>query len=506
MKDHFTFENETYEFWPELNEQWEEERSRSFTTRGGPMRGGPTRGGARSKPLRSGRTGGPAAVQRPRPSSPKPKPRLKPRPRPGAWRGGGAWPAVLISDEPSTPPEGRVDSRVECSSENVRWVQSTLNRVMGLNLPVSGVVDVQTRSAVRSFQRQRGLPDDGIIGPPTERALIKAGSAPASASGDVPAPASNGAPPPASDDATTPDQEFAFEQFEAFDTGLAQEELETGINRNSAPYIRWVQQSLNRVMGLRLAVDGVAGAQTRSAIRNFQKRAGLQADGNLGPKTEAALIARGAGRPPAAKPGGVIEIPPVVICTGKPFDTLDQFSFDSFTLRKDPTKDHFAQVDAIAREIVARWLKSQPVLSVCLVGHTDDAGARAYNFGLGERRAKAVKKALCAALVKESNKAGRGDIPGKMTFAVTSSGEDDPATRSRTPIARGTNRRVQVFLLADKVPGETCDSPRPPPDFDLESCFDECNREFERCRQTSSLADCARKRGQCRRNCRGIPV
>jgi peptidoglycan hydrolase-like protein with peptidoglycan-binding domain len=501
MKDHFTFENESHEFWPELNEQWEEERSRPFATRGGAMRSGPARGGARSQTLRSGRTGGPAGAQRPRPSRPKPKPRPKPRPRPGGQRGGGAWPAVLIGGEPSAPPEGRV----ECGSENVRWVQSTLNRVMGLNLPVSGVADVQTRSAVRSFQRQRGLPDDGIIGPPTERALMDAGSAPAPPGGDAPAPTGNGAPPPASDDAPATDQEFAFEQFEAFDTGLAQE-FETGVNRNSPSYIRWVQQSLNRVMGLRLSVDGVLGAQTRSAIRNFQTRAGLQADGNPGPKTEAALIARGAGRPAAAKPGGVIEIPPVVICAGKPFDTLDQFSTDSFALRKDRTKDHFAQVDAIAREIVARWLKSKPVLSVCLVGHTDDVGTRAYNFGLGERRARAVKNALCAALVKESNKAGRGDIPGKMTFAVTSSGEDDPATRSRTPVARATNRRVQVFLLADKVPGETCDSPRPAPDFDLETCFNECNKEFERCRQTSSLTDCARKRGQCRRNCRGIPV
>jgi hypothetical protein len=182
MKDHFTFENESNEFLPELNEQWEEERSRSF----------PTRGVTRSQFPGSGRIGGQAGAKRHHPSHPKPKPRPKPRPRPGGLRGGGAWPTVLIGDERSVPPE----SRVGCGSETVRWAQSALNRVMGLNLPVSGVADVQTRSAVRSFQRQRGLPDDGIIGPPTERALVEASSK--SAPADADAPAGNGAPPPAS--------------------------------------------------------------------------------------------------------------------------------------------------------------------------------------------------------------------------------------------------------------------------------------------------------------------
>jgi len=42
-------------------------------------------------------------------------------------------------------------------------------------------------------------------------------------------------------------------------------------------------------MGLRLDVDGIVGAQTRSAIRSFQKSQGLAVDGIVGAKTEAAL-------------------------------------------------------------------------------------------------------------------------------------------------------------------------------------------------------------------------
>jgi N-acetyl-anhydromuramyl-L-alanine amidase AmpD len=61
-------------------------------------------------------------------------------------------------------------------SENVRWVQSSLNQVLGLRLPVNGLIDAATRSAIRSFQEQHGLPNDGIAGPEVRRALIEAKS------------------------------------------------------------------------------------------------------------------------------------------------------------------------------------------------------------------------------------------------------------------------------------------------------------------------------------------
>lgn len=42
-------------------------------------------------------------------------------------------------------------------------------------------------------------------------------------------------------------------------------------------------------LGYSLAIDGVAGAKTRAAVRAFQARAGLVSDGIAGPKTQAAL-------------------------------------------------------------------------------------------------------------------------------------------------------------------------------------------------------------------------
>jgi len=81
---------------------------------------------------------------------------------------------------------------------------------------------------------------------------------------------------------------------------VAGEVSSSGINRNSPAYIQWVQNSLNNVLGLRLAVDGNSGTQTRSAIRSFQRRAGLVDDGKVGAQTERALIAAGASAPSGA--------------------------------------------------------------------------------------------------------------------------------------------------------------------------------------------------------------
>jgi hypothetical protein len=49
-------------------------------------------------------------------------------------------------------------------SGRVRWLQTRLNQVLGLRLPVTGVLDPPTRSATRSFQKKHGLQADGAVG------------------------------------------------------------------------------------------------------------------------------------------------------------------------------------------------------------------------------------------------------------------------------------------------------------------------------------------------------
>jgi outer membrane protein OmpA-like peptidoglycan-associated protein len=60
----------------------------------------------------------------------------------------------------------------------VQWVQAALNGALGLRLPLTGVEDVATRSAIRSFQQRTGLVVDGIVGPITQAALLQAGAPP----------------------------------------------------------------------------------------------------------------------------------------------------------------------------------------------------------------------------------------------------------------------------------------------------------------------------------------
>ena len=92
--------------------------------------------------------------------------------------------------------------------------------------------------------------------------------------------------------ASQKESEFETNEWEMMD--------EYEVNPNSRSYIQWVQNSLNKILGLRLAADGKLGTQTRSAIRSFQQRAGLGADGIVGAKTERALIAAGASAPGGA--------------------------------------------------------------------------------------------------------------------------------------------------------------------------------------------------------------
>lgn len=79
------------------------------------------------------------------------------------------------------------------------------------------------------------------------------------------------------------------------------EALEPEAGRCTDGYVCWFQRALNRILGLRLAEDGVMGPMTRTAVRSFQQKNGLTADGCVGPATERLLVARGAGSPPARR-------------------------------------------------------------------------------------------------------------------------------------------------------------------------------------------------------------
>ena len=82
----------------------------------------------------------------------------------------------------------------------------------------------------------------------------------------------------------------------------------------------------------------------------------------------------------------------------------------------------------------ARILSNNPDITVDLVGHTDNKGSDAYNYGLGLRRAQAVKREL----VRNGVTASR--------LMETSRGESQPIADNKTGAGRARNRRVEISV------------------------------------------------------------
>ena len=120
---------------------------------------------------------------------PRPRPQRPLRGRPLLARRGGL-PIDSIQEPAGAEP-------AEQGSEYVRWVQSSLNQVLGLRLPITGVMNAAVRSALRTFQGQRNLPVDGIAGPETRKALVEAKAKP-TGRGDEPSRSGPSQEPPPS--------------------------------------------------------------------------------------------------------------------------------------------------------------------------------------------------------------------------------------------------------------------------------------------------------------------
>ena len=223
-------------------------------------------------------------------------------------------------------------------------------------------------------------------------------------------------------------------------------EWESEVNRRSATYTRWVQQALNKVLGLRLTVDGVIGPATRSAIRSFQQKHGLAADGIPGPRTEQALIQAGA---PSIAGNNIVTMPQVTI-TSMPCKTLDNFDFNSSRLKPA----HIASIDVLAKRIVASYSTSRPIRTVYTKGHTDPVGTPDYNQALGLRRALSVRKQL----MKSLNRVRRY-MSARVLILASSRGEKDAKFPSPAQ-----NRRVEVCLSTKQLqPRRPKPKPKPLP-------------------------------------------
>jgi OOP family OmpA-OmpF porin len=115
-------------------------------------------------------------------------------------------------------------------------------------------------------------------------------------------------------------------------------------------------------------------------------------------------------------------------CTRRGSITLQGVNFE--TNAATLTGDSRPVLDAVAAD-----LKKYPRLEIEVQGHTDNVGADAYNLGLSQRRATAVREYLVSQGVAADQLSAKGY------------GETQPVAENTTPAGRKENRRVVLSVL-----------------------------------------------------------
>jgi len=215
-----------------------------------------------------GRPGGAAARVRSRAARPKSGPQ-RPKPSRAGALGRRARGGVEV-----VRPAGCVCPAH--GTEYVRWVQSALNQLQGLRLPITGVMGAQTRAALRSFQQGKGLPADGIAGPDTEQALREARPG---APGAQPAEPQPGA-------AQDEGEVYEFETLD-FESPASMPTLRRGARGSAVTDLQGRLAAAGFSPG---TADGIFGSLTDAALRSFQHARGLRVDGIADPNTWGALL------------------------------------------------------------------------------------------------------------------------------------------------------------------------------------------------------------------------
>ena len=176
-------------------------------------------------------------------------------------------PMAVEVAQASTRPTLRLGSTGNAVSE----LQAMLILLGYLEAPVDGLYQPTTEAAVKAFQADVGLTDDGIAGPDTWAKLLP------NPSTELPPPA---VPEtlPADEDSTPEDETDALIALPILRPGMV------------GPAVARVQETLQDRGFYTGAIDGIFGPATATAVMDFQASVRLAADGIVGPATWQALL------------------------------------------------------------------------------------------------------------------------------------------------------------------------------------------------------------------------
>lgn len=176
--------------------------------------------------------------------------------------------SVELAQAPTRPT-----LRLGSTGNAVSEIQAILILLGYLEAPVDGRYQEPTEAAVKEFQADAGLTDDGIVGPATWEKLL-------------PNPSTEFTPP-AVPETPVADEEATADAEPAEDAPVELPILRQGM---TGPAVTRVQETL-RIRGFYDgAVDGIFGPGTEAAVKDFQSSVQLAADGVVGPATWGALL------------------------------------------------------------------------------------------------------------------------------------------------------------------------------------------------------------------------
>lgn len=167
----------------------------------------------------------------------------------------GAVAGLALTAPLSVPAALAAPAAVSASSVTIKYGQSgakasavqLLLANKGYKLSVDGKFGAQTKAAVISFQKKNGLEADGVVGPKTLKKLAPV--------------------------------------------------TKSGAKGNEVKAV----QTLLRGNGYNIAADGSYGPKTSAAVKAFQKKKGLSADGVVGPITWGSLLGGSSSKPEPPK-------------------------------------------------------------------------------------------------------------------------------------------------------------------------------------------------------------